>query len=33
MVQVLDAKTREELSEWYLQSNVSQEVSSERLAL
>jgi hypothetical protein len=33
IVKVLDAKTNEELSAWYLLSNVSEEVSSERLAL
>jgi hypothetical protein len=33
IVKVLDAKTNEELSDWYLLSNVSDDVSSERLAL
>jgi len=33
IVKVLDAKTNEELSVWYLLTNVSEEVSSERLAL
>jgi hypothetical protein len=33
MVKVVDANTQEELSVWYLLSNVSQDISSERLAL
>jgi hypothetical protein len=33
MVKVVDAKTQEELSVWYLLSNVPMDVSSERLSL